>query len=107
MPGLKEELTMKKNKTYMDQLMQDKNFKEKFDEEYKNLCLAEQIARARRNANLTQEGLAKLIDSTKSAISRYENSNYNRYSLKLLNKIARACNAELKISLVSREAKNI
>ena len=25
---------MKKNKTYMDQLMQDKNFKEKFDEEY-------------------------------------------------------------------------
>lgn len=32
---------MKKAKTYMDQLMQDKDFREKFDEEYKKLCLEE------------------------------------------------------------------
>lgn len=91
----------------MDKLMQDKYFKEKFDEEYKNLCLAEQIARTQHNANLTQEGLAKRIKTTKSAISRYENSNYNSYSLKLLDKIAKACNAELKINFVPRGAKGI
>ena len=45
---------MKKTKTYMDKLMQDKDFREKFDEEYKNLCLAEQIAKVRHNDNLTQ-----------------------------------------------------
>jgi transcriptional regulator with XRE-family HTH domain len=98
---------MKKIKTYMDKLMQDNNFKEKFDEEYKNLCLAEQIAKARHNANLTQEGLAQRIESTKSAVSRYENSNYNSYSVKLLNKIAKACNAELRIDFVPRRAKSI
>src|SRR6056297_976378 len=98
---------MKKTKTYMDKLMQDKNFKEKFDEEYKNLCLAEQIARARHNANLTQEELAQRIESTKSAVSRYENSNYNSYSVKLLNKIAKACNAELRIDFIPRRAKSI
>ncbi|MFZ7122079.1 MAG: helix-turn-helix domain-containing protein [Eubacteriaceae bacterium] len=98
---------MKKTKTYMDKLMQDKDFKEKFDEEYKNLCLAEQIARARHNANLTQEGLAQRIESTKSAISRYENSNYNSYSIKLLNKIAKACNVELRIDFISRKTKSI
>jgi transcriptional regulator with XRE-family HTH domain len=91
----------------MDKLMQDKNFKEKFDEEYKNLCLAEQIAKARHNANLTQEGLAQRIESTKSAVSRYENSNYNSYSVKLLNKIAKACNAELRIDFVPIRAKSI
>jgi transcriptional regulator with XRE-family HTH domain len=91
----------------MDKLMQDNNFKEKFDEEYKNLCLAEQIAKARHNANLTQEGLAQRIESTKSAVSRYENSNYNSYSVKLLNKIAKACNAELRIDFVPRRAKSI
>jgi len=91
----------------MDKLMQDKNFKEKFDEEYKNLCLAEQIAKARHNANLTQEGLAQRIESTKSAVSRYENSNYNSYSVKLLNKIAKACNSELRIDFVPRRAKSI
>jgi len=32
---------MKKIKTYMDKLMQDKDFKEKFDEEYKKLCVEE------------------------------------------------------------------
>ena len=98
---------MKKTKTYMDKLMQDKNFKEIFDEEYKNLCLAEQIAKARHNANLTQEGLAQRIESTKSAVSRYENSNYNSYSVKLLNKIAKACNAELRIDFIPRRTKGI
>ncbi|MDD3656469.1 MAG: helix-turn-helix transcriptional regulator [Atribacterota bacterium] len=98
---------MKKTKTYMDKLMQDKDFREKFDEEYKNLCLAEQIAKVRHNANLTQEELAQRIESTKSAISRYENSNYNSYSVKLLNKIAKACNTDLQISFVPRGAKGI
>ena len=97
---------MEKTKTYMDKLLQDKEFKEKFVKEYSNLCLAEQIARARHNARLTQEGLAKRIDSTKSAVSRYENSDYDCYSLKLLRKIAKACDAELKISIIPKETKN-
>ncbi len=93
---------MKKNKTYFDKLMQNKEFRDKFTEEYQNVCIGERIIRARYKANLTQENLAKRINTTKSAISRYENANYQGYSIKLLNRIAKACDAELKIDFIPK-----
>jgi len=45
---------MKKTKTYMDKLMKNKEFREKIDQEYKNLCIGEHIAEIRHRANLTQ-----------------------------------------------------
>ncbi len=47
---------MKKTKTYMDKLMENKEFREKFDKEYQTLCVAENIAEIRHWANLTQNG---------------------------------------------------
>ena len=46
---------MKKTKTYMDNLMKNKEFREKFDKEYQNLCIGEHIARIRHQAKLTQD----------------------------------------------------
>lgn len=94
---------MKNNrvKTYMGTLMADEEFRKRFDEEYQNLCISEQIARARHAAHLTQEELAKRIHTTKSAISRYESSDYKKYSMPLLNRLAKACNATLKVLLIS------
>ena len=98
---------MKKVKTYMDRLMDGNEFREKFEQEYRNLCIGEQIVRARHYAHLTQSALAKQIHTTKSAISRYESADYNRYSIPLLTRIAKACGAEFKIILVASErAKN-
>lgn len=98
---------MGKTKTYMDRLMDGKEFREKFEQEYQNLCIGEQIARARHRAHLTQSALAKQIHTTKSAISRYESANYNRYSIPLLTRIAKACRTDLKIILITSErAKN-
>jgi transcriptional regulator with XRE-family HTH domain len=96
---------MKKTKTYMDKLMKNKEFREKFDKEYQNLCIAEKIAEIRHKANLTQETLAKRTNTTKSAISRYENSDYKSYSMPLLNRIAEACGAVLKIDFVYKGKK--
>ncbi|MEW6087088.1 MAG: helix-turn-helix transcriptional regulator [bacterium] len=96
---------MEKNKTYMDRLMGDKEFREKFDQEYQNLCIAEQIARARHHARLTQSDLAKLINTTKSAISRYESADYDKYGIALLSRIAKACGADLKIIFVTSKRK--
>lgn len=96
---------MKKVKTYMDKLMSDKEFHKKFDEEYQNFCIGEQIARMRHNANLTQANLAKRIHTTKSAISRYESADYTGYGFPLLTKIAKACGADLKIIFVTKSAK--
>jgi len=46
---------MMKSKTYMDKLMENKEFREKFDKEYQNLCVAEKIAEIRHQAKLTQD----------------------------------------------------
>jgi len=43
---------MRKTKTYIDKLMENKEFREKF--EYQNLCIREHIAKIRHQANLTQ-----------------------------------------------------
>jgi len=96
---------MKKTKTYMGKLMKNKEFREKFDEEYKNICIGEQIARIRHQANLTQDALAKRTHTTKSAISRYENSDYKSYSIPLLNRIAEACGTVLKIDFITKGTK--
>jgi len=98
---------MKKTKTYMDKLMKNKEFREKFDEEYKNICIGEHIARIRHQANLTQDALAKRTHTTKSAISRYENSDYKSYSIPLLNRIAEACGTVLKIDFIAKGTKKI
>ena len=92
---------MRKAKTYMDKLMEDKEFRKRFDKEYQNLCIGEQIAKARHQAHLSQSALAKRINTTKSAISRYENADYSGYSLSLLTRIAKACETDLKIIFVA------
>ena len=46
---------MRKTKTYMDKLMKNKEFRERFDKEYQNLCIGEHIARAQHQANLKQD----------------------------------------------------
>jgi hypothetical protein len=46
---------MKKTKTYMDKLMENKEFREKFDKEYQSLCIGEKIAEIRDRANLRQD----------------------------------------------------
>lgn len=96
---------MKKTKTYMERLMANKEFRRRFDEEYQNLCVGEQIARARHKAHLTQAALAKRAHTTKSAISRYESASYGGYSIPLLTRIAKACGAELKIILAAKHIK--
>jgi transcriptional regulator with XRE-family HTH domain len=97
---------MRKTNTYMDKLMENNIFRDRFDEEYQNLCIGEQIARARHQAHLTQHTLAKRIHTTKSAISRYESVDYDSYSLKLLKRIAMACGTDIKINFVGRRERN-
>ena len=99
---LREACIMKLNKikTYADKLLEDKKFREEFEWEYKNLIISEKIAQLRQKARLTQEQLAQKVHTTKSAISRYENNEYQGYSVSLLQKIASACGADLRISFV-------
>ncbi|MFH1856257.1 MAG: helix-turn-helix transcriptional regulator [Candidatus Omnitrophota bacterium] len=95
-------MAVKKVKTYMDKLMQNKNFKKEFEREYSDLLISESIAKLRKSARLTQESLAEKIHTTKSAISRYESADYHGYSIALLKKIANACGADIELKFVHR-----
>ena len=64
--------------------------------EYK---IIEEIIMARKEKNLTQKGLAELIGTRQSNISRLESGNYNP-SLDLLIKIARAMDKKLEVKIV-------
>lgn len=96
-------MKINKTPTYADKLLKDKAFSEQFDQEYKNLVVSEKIAQLRRRAHLTQEQLARRVRTTKSAISRYESNEYNGYSVSLLQRIASACGADLKVSFVLKK----
>ncbi len=91
-----------KSKTYVDKLMEDDNFREGYLQEYKNLALSEKIAEMRHKANLTQKELAEKIHTTRSAISRYENADYNSYSIPLLTRMATACGSDIEIRFKSK-----
>ena len=56
---------MRKTKTYMDKLMENKEFREKFDKEYQNLCIGEKIAEIRHKEKLTQDNSANLRNNNK------------------------------------------
>lgn len=94
---------MKKPKTYFDKLMENDEIRKAFEEEYPKVVISEKIAKLRKEAKLTQEALARKIHTTKSAISRYESADYSGYTISLLQKIARACNAEVDIKFVHRQ----
>lgn len=86
-----------KNKSWLDKKLQKPKFRKNFELEYEKLSVADQLVRLRKQAGLTQAQLAKKIGTTASAISRYENSEYDRYELNTLRKIVTACGGHLKL----------
>ena len=86
-----------KEKSWMDKKLVDKKFKKGFMAEYVKVSIGEQLAALRQSANMTQAAVAKKVGTTASAISRYENSEYDRYELQTLRKIVEACGGRIHI----------
>lgn len=70
------------------------------EEERVNLQAAHAIRDARAKAGLSQAALARKIGTTQSVISRLEDADYSGHTLKLLERIALACNRHVKLELV-------
>lgn len=64
-----------------------------------NVNVARIIADRRREAGLNQSQLADLVETTQSVISRLENADYKGHSLTMLDRIARALDRRVQISL--------
>ena len=76
----------------------DPEFAEGFEEGYKEFEFGVLLRQAREEAGLTQEQLAKLMHTKKTAISRLENR-AGDIKLSTLRKAARALGKELELNL--------
>ncbi len=90
---------MKKTKSWLKEKLKNPKFRKKFVEESHRLSIAEQLVKLRLGVNMTQAELAKKIDTSPSAISRYESANYERYELNTIRKIVDACGGKLQIKI--------
>src|SRR5260370_41719260 len=68
----------------------DPKREEEYDEEVINAEIARKIYQLRTKAGLTQQQLADRVGTSKSAICRLEDADYERHSLSMLKRIAKA-----------------
>lgn len=74
---------------------------EEFEAELANADVARKIYDLRVKSGLTQGGLAKLVGTTASAISRLEDADYEGHSLAMLRRIASALDRRVEIRFIS------
>lgn len=65
--------------------------------------LAQSVQAIRMSRGLNQVDLAKLIGTTQSGVSRFENLSQCSFTLRSLARFADALNCELKVSLVPKD----
>ena len=98
----KNNITKELKTTSLDRYVREqyptKASRRKFNEGFSRLSLGYEIYQARKKRNLTQSALAKRIATTQSEVARIENGDQNVTTDKL-NKIAKALDKKLKISL--------
>ncbi|MEQ1794455.1 MAG: helix-turn-helix transcriptional regulator [Nitrospira sp.] len=86
-------------KGWLENKLASPTFRKGFEEEAQRLAIGEQLSRLRQEAGLTQTQVATRVGTTASAISRYENAEYDRYELRTLQKIVRACGGRLELTV--------
>lgn len=88
-------------KSIFDKKMKNPKFKAVYDEVSAEMNIGEQIAQLRHKVKISQLELAKRVDTSRTAIARYESGDYNGYNVGTLMRIARALHKRLKISFSS------
>lgn len=81
-----------------DEWMKDPEYKKEYDKLETEFQIASQMIKARIKKKMTQEQLAKKINSGQAVISRLEGMN-GKPSISLLERIARALGTKLQITI--------
>ena len=79
----------------------DPEREQRFEEELVNAEIARKIYDLRTKAGLTQQQLAAKVGTTKSAICRLEDADYEGHSLSMLKRIAEAMDKRVEIRFVA------
>lgn len=84
---------------HLDEQMKDKEFRKAFEEESQRLKIAYQILHLRKKNKISQQKLAKKLETTQSVVARMEAGQQN-FTTDTLQKIASAFGRNLKIDFI-------
>lgn len=105
MTELKYQPVRHDQKVFLDKASKRRGFREAYDALEIEYALAREMLSARTRAGLTQEAVALLMGTTKSAVSRLEATGKHTPSVASLKKYAEALGCTLKIELIPQRAK--
>jgi len=88
------------HEAFLKKASKRKGFRTAYDEREEEYRLTREMLAARAKFGLTQEAVAELMGTTKSAVSRLEAAGKHAPSLTTLKKYARAVGCRLEIKLV-------
>jgi transcriptional regulator with XRE-family HTH domain len=83
---------------YLEEQLRDPEFAARFEQAGEAWDVALQIASLRRQAGLSQKGLAKLLKISQQQISRLESPGYEGHSLSTLRRVAKVLHARVRVT---------
>ena len=83
---------------FLDEQLRDPDFAERFKRAGEAWDVALQIAALRERSGLSQKELARRLKTSQQQVSRLESPAYEGHSLRMLRRVARALNAEVKVA---------
>jgi len=104
MADLKYQPVTHDHKAFLDRAKKRKGFKKAYEDLGEEYALAKEMLAARARVGLSQEAVAEIMGTTKSAISRLESAGKHAPSLTTLKKYAHAVGCHLEIKFVPEHA---
>lgn len=91
------------NRSRRDRLIeefQDKEYRHEYTESFFDTLIATQLRAFRNREGWTQKELGEKADTTQSGISEFENSDYSRWSVATLRRLARIFDVALEVRFI-------
>jgi transcriptional regulator with XRE-family HTH domain len=90
---------------FLAEQLKEPDFAERFEQAGEAWDIALQLANLRREAGLSQQELARRLKTSQQQISRMESPAYEGHSLSMLRRVARALNADVRVTIEPRRSR--
>ena len=104
MADLKYDPVPHDHEAFLNKARKRKGFSEAYDSLEEEYLFVREMLSARAKSGLTQEAVAELMGTTKSAVSRLESAGKHAPSITTLKKYARAVGCDLQVKLVPKSS---
>ena len=90
---------------YLEQQLQDSEFKKRFEQAGEAWEVAIQLAALRKARGLSQKQLAEKIGTSQQQISRLESPSYQGHSLSMIRRVVEALGGSLRVEILLKRHK--